>query len=548
VPAQINTSCKFSLCKKVFLAVAVSALMFLGIVLWRFISVKNNLSSVLVNFKGHSGESRGFSGAWRPKILDRNGTTLAVSVLRADVYAHPKRIPNLPEFVNSVSQLLLIPSEELEAKLDKNKSFVYLAQNVPVSLAKKAYNQVRDPLILDFTPKATRVYPFNEAASYLVGKVGKDNIGLFGIERQLDLMIKNGNKDKLRDLRLTIDIEVQRLVEAVFDKHLLRTGARSIFGVVMDGFTGEMLAIAQTERENLNLPISSVPSLKFVEYVFEPGSIFKTFSFAAILATKKYHLNSIVNCEGGTWKYGAHLIKDISKSHYLTVKDVFAKSSNIGTAKLSLSVDKGEFFNFLKNFGFGSKIWSWTEESKGIMFQTNIKPIDQIVASYGYGLAVTQIQLAQAFTTFLNDGVMISPRIFADSPVKTKRVLDSSISKVLKELLVFAVESEYGTGKAAKVDGLVVGGKTGTAKKIAPGGKGYLDGKYLSSFVGFAYMPNGSPLVIIVSVDEPNKKVYTGGAAAAPIFKEIVSDLVETRLYQKLNSKTLALNDKRNFN
>ncbi|MCS6894353.1 MAG: penicillin-binding transpeptidase domain-containing protein, partial [Deltaproteobacteria bacterium] len=191
-----------------------------------------------------------------------------------------------------------------------------------------------------------------------------------------------------------------------------------------------------------------------------------------------------------------------------------------------------KFLDYLLEFGFGKKVWMTQGESKGILFdKSNFKDIDAFVTSFGQGVAVTPIQLLQAFTVFLNGGKIIKPRILLSEPIKHQQVINQNTAQKIKEMLIKSVES--GTGRNAKIPGFHVGGKTGTAQKIDPGKRGYIAGKYFSSFIGFVDFGNHEILAMFL-IDEPSGDKYLGGQTAAPTFLRFFEKFIAKRLHEKL--------------
>lgn len=366
------------------------------------------------------------------------------------------------------------------------------------------------------------------------------------------------------DLVLNVPLKLQKNIEMILDMYKKKLGADEVIVSIMESKTGKILSLASSNRFNPEKIFQKdIPSLNVnaVEYQFEPGSVIKPVSIALVMDKNRIKKNELLfayNTKGkankkgefprGKYKLGRYTIKDDHRftKHYLTIDDILIYSSNIGTLQLAQRLSGAEFFEGMKRFGFTRKTGiDLPYEKKGVMpkiwqFSANDKKNEDNVfkatVSYGQGMTSTFMQVLKAYTVFNNEGLMITPKIvshieinndkYKEDALKNKRIITKETAKEIKRLLVKTVEQ--GTGKAAKIEGLEIGGKTGTAQ-IARGGK-YLK-KYISSFFGFVNDDKNS-YTIGVTVMNPistGKYWYYHYASwsAVPVFKEVVNNLVK---------------------
>jgi len=302
-------------------------------------------------------------------------------------------------------------------------------------------------------------------------------------------------------------------------------------GVLMDAYTGEILAMGQAPSLNFNTAkVVGRKDLKnlVVETVFEPGSIMKPLVAAAGIDAGVVTPTDMLDCGHGAMRIGKNTIKDVHPFDMLSLSDVIVRSSNIGISRVGFKLGKERLHNALERFGFG------TESLIDLPGSTNgiLRPvkdwalIDEATHSFGHGVAVTPIQVVRAVSAIANGGILPSPRlVLNESAGPVERVVSENASEEVREMMYGVVEDEKGTGHKAAIEGLRVGGKTGTAERPREDGRGYEEGAYVSSFVGFV---DGSPLgikrtlTLIIVVDKPNTNSIYGGTLAAPVFQKIM--------------------------
>lgn len=488
----------------------------------------------------------------RGPIYDRNAKLLAVSVPAGSVYVRPRQINNRAELVRRLSDLLGMRPQAIEEKIAKRAPFIWIKRQVQRSLAEKVNTWGLQGV--GYVLESKRYSPYNQAASPLIGKVGIDGIGLSGIEAMYEKLLHEDHVQKrvVRDargntlvsdgdrtfdvprgqpLRLTIDADLQLIVDEELEKGRQSANAKNAYAVMMDADTGELLAMSQAPTVNFNNPGTGTKeemSNKLVETVFEPGSIFKPIVAAAAIELGVARPTEMINCEGGRYQFATHLIKDVHPQGILSLRDVIVRSSNIGMTKVGVRLGSGRLYNAIRLFGFGTPSGlGLPGESSGILRpESTWAKIDVATHSFGQGVAVTPLQIVRAMSVIANGGKLPTLRLIqSDEPFESKRLISTQTADTVREMLYGVVEDPHGTGKKAGIKGVRVGGKTGTAQKARSGSKGYASGAYVSSFVGFVDASSlgiKQTLVLIVSIDEPKAPVIYGGALAGPVFHEIM--------------------------
>lgn len=489
--------------------------------------------------------------ATRGRILDRNGQMLATSVLAPSIWAIPEDVEEQSPQWQKLARLLDMPLADVKRKLQaEDKTFVWLKRQVDEPTARQVAALGLKGIYQ--TKEYKRQYPEGEAAAHLVGFTSIEDHGLEGVELAFNdtLSGKSGSrrviKDRLgrvveavgtevppvegRDVRLTIDSKIQffayeRLRQAVQEQR-----AQSGSVVVLDAQSGEMLAMANypsytpdrlTRRGSAALRNSALTD------TFEPGSTVKP--FVAALALERGIVTpstSMAISTSGQMRFGGAVISDTHAYPVLTVSEIVQKSSNIGIAKLALQMPASDLWELYSQIGFGQRpqlpfpgvVSGRLRPWKGW------KPIEHVTMSYGYGLSVSLVQLAQAYTVFAHDGEIIpitlqkSQYVDADG-VRGVRLLHADHARAVRQMLRM-VTSTGGTATRAQAQGYSVGGKTGTARKLDDNGT-YSNKKYRSVFVGLA--PVEQPRIIVaVMIDEPGAGRIYGGDVAAPVFSDTV--------------------------
>jgi len=497
----------------------------------------------------------------RGNIVDYKGKDLAMSAPAYSIYADPKIIENKRNFAKLVSQVTGEPVAMLMKKIrDSNKRFVWLDRLISSSSAEKLrQHNLRG---LGFVEEWKRVYPNDQLLSTVLGFTGKEGQGLEGLELMYDKELKGENKKfsmrrdargrplvqdgtvftetpQGKEIKLTIDSDMQYFVETELMQALRKHEAEAAYAVVLDAKTSAIRAMVSLPNFDLNNPQSSTSLQRrnrSIADTFEPGSTLKTFILAEALEKKIYQPSSKIFCENGKFKIGKRIIREAEQSHaqgLITLSEILAYSSNIGTSKVALKLGDESIRESLLRFGFGQKSGiDLPGEAKGIILGLPWR--DHLLAniSFGQGMTSSPLQMANAYAAIANGGMLNRPYIVesirdleTDQTVQTepksiRRVLSEEASQQMR-LMLAGVTMGKGTGLAARVPGYIVGGKTGTAQKVKTEGRGYVQGGYIGSFTGF--IPANDPqYVIFVAIDYP-KKGYYGSQNAAPLFASIAS-------------------------
>jgi cell division protein FtsI/penicillin-binding protein 2 len=398
---------------------------------------------------------------------------------------------------------------------------------------------------------------------HVIGFVDRKRVGIEGVEGALDSLLggKNGYRDVSRDgrgdeilafrgdvveprhghsIRLTIDMRIQEITEDALDVVYADVTPRKAMAVVVRPETGEILAMANRPDFDRSVMKGNFRN-HAVEALYEPGSTFKIVAIGGVLDRGLVSLSTRVFCHNGYLREPGlpSPLKDHHPYGELTVATVISKSSNIGTYKLASQLGKDSLCDYIRAFGFGKKT---NIELTGELAGT-VHPADRWSATslsrigMGYEVAVTPVQMVMAMAAVANDGVLLRPRIVAAvhdaagrdvtgfRPEVISRPISSEAARQLRKALA-GVTEEGGTGRKASVEGWSVAGKTGTSKRYDEDKKGYVEGSYVTSFVGYA--PRDHPeLAVIVVVDDPQGEKRYGGTVAAPVFAEIVGPSLE---------------------
>jgi cell division protein FtsI (penicillin-binding protein 3) len=485
--------------------------------------------------------------AHRGVLTDRYGEPLAVSTPVDTIVANPRELRPSLDRLGELAEAIGQDDEQLTRKITSNlgREFVYLQRHLPPAKSEQV-------LRLGLPGVSTvreyhRYYPAGEVVGHLLGFTDVDDRGQEGLEAEFDQWLKgeNGSKrvlqDRLgrvfgdvelissarpgRDLKTSIDLRLQYLAYRELKLAVTENRARSGTAVVLDPATGEVLAIVNQPSYNPN-DRSQYSAERYrnraITDIFEPGSSFKPFVMAAALESGAFTPSTIVDTSPGYLRVANRILtQDNSNLGRISLTTVLAQSSNVGAAKVALTMKPEEIWRVLAAFGIGRLTDSgYPGESAGVLNDPqHWRSIGQATVSYGYGVSVTALQLARAYAAIAADGIVRPVSMLAlDKPLPGERAISSSTARALADMLE-AVVSPGGTGHRAAVRNFRVAGKTGTAQKAAVGG--HDEDRHVAIFAGFA--PASRPrLVVVVVIDEPQGKYY-GGDIAAPVFANIVS-------------------------
>lgn len=496
----------------------------------------------------------------RGAIYDCNLKAQAFNLSMDSLYATPNTIKDRDKekIIEKLLPILGTDRAYLQDRLYRKKSFIWLARKLTPNKAEAV--KALKLKGLGFVKETKRIYPNSYLASHVIGFSGMDNTGLEGIERDFDkylkgsagwaIFLRDARQKKLDiwekmvlpvdglDLVLTVDEVIQYIAERELDKAFKKYNAKGASIIVMDPHTGRILAMASRPSYDLNDHSSvnkdSMRNRSICD-LFEPGSVFKIVTASAALEEKKVTEEDKFFCENGSYKVGGHILHDHRPHGTLTFRQVIEESSNIGTVKVAQLLGPDMVYQYLKAFGFGSKLGiDLSGEISGMIKPPRAWSKTSISAiPIGQEVGVTALQLASAISVIANGGQLMKPYIIdsvrdkqgrvikQNKPVLIRKVISVDTAMRIKKILTGAVEE--GTGKLAKVSGFSAAGKTGTAQKLEPNGA-YSHSKFVASFIGFA--PAEDPLLaIVVTVDEPHP-YYFGGVVAAPVFQKVAGDAI----------------------
>jgi cell division protein FtsI (penicillin-binding protein 3) len=517
-----------------------------GLLLWRayYLQVENQ------DFLRDHGNARSLRvvsiPAHRGMITDRNNQPLAISTPVASIWVTPREVLQDGDKLPRLAALLHMNLRDLKQQLQERlgREFLYLKRRVRPELAMAVKKLDMNGVNLQREYK--RYYPAGEVAAHLVGFTNVDDTGQEGVELAYDNWLKGtpGEKRVLQDrygrvvqnveslrparpgrtLHLAIDRRVQYLAYRELKAAVQRHHARGGSLVMLNPDTGEVMAMAVQPGYNPN----NRSGLKSANYrnravtdVFEPGSTMKPFTIAAALMSGRYSPASLVQTAPGYVKVLNHTIRDESNYGVLNLGSIIKKSSNVGAAKIALSLGPRPLYELYAALGFGLPTGSgFPGESAGVLNSYhNWSEVQLATIAFGYGISTTALHLAQAYAAIADDGILLPVSLTrVDKPPSGRRVMPAAVAREVRKMLEGVVQ-RGGTGLRADVPGYEVAGKTGTVHKSTAGG--YAEDRYQSLFAGMA--PASDPkLVMVVVIDEPEGNDYYGGLVAAPVFARVM--------------------------
>ena len=509
----------------------------------------------------------------RGAILDRSGKELAVSSMTKSLFVDPNHVydTHTPEEIASdIAPLIGLTEQDILDDIARGGGFVWVKRRlehteyeaVRAVIREKGYSDC-----LGFQNEAKRYYPNDALAANVIGFVGTDDEGLDGVEQALDPLLKgevreerltvDGQRrpildsifagrrvygsDYCKTVSLTIDSTIQFMVEQELDRAMAENNPDSITAIVMDPKTGEILAMASRPSYNPNrfweYPQENWKN-RAVSFIYEPGSTFKAVIAGAALQEGIVTPNQVFFDPGYVMVSGRR-IQNWSNESYgaVTFTDIVKKSLNTGFAQVGLSLGAEKMMHYTRVFGFGERTGiDLPGEEEGILFNADdMRDSDIATTAIGQSIAVTPLQLVTAMAAIANGGTLMHPYIVREirnpdgsvyeerTPREIRRVLEPTVDRTLIGLLEQVVAS--GGGKKAGVKGYRIAGKTGTAQKIRRETAGYLEGRYIASFCGFA--PVEDPIfTVLVMIDDPRGGDFYGGQIAAPVASRIFTQLL----------------------
>ncbi|MEP5764449.1 MAG: penicillin-binding transpeptidase domain-containing protein [Halieaceae bacterium] len=485
--------------------------------------------------------------AYRGIVSDRRGEPLAVSTPVISIWANPRELAKSGRIAELATAMGLDGTElEQRVKRYSNKEFMYLKRHLTPPAARRIL-QRKVPGV-GGRREYQRYYPAGEVAAHLVGFTNLDDHGIEGIELAYDSWLQGvpGRKQVIKDLygevvrdigelraaspgkdlQLSIDLRLQYLAHRELQRAIASSKASAGTVVTLDSRTGEVLALVNHPTYNPNGRRGIKPEQtrnRAITDVFEPGSTMKPITLVAALESGLYTPDTIIDTSPGQIKVGSKVLLDPVNYGAISVARVVAKSSQVGIVKMALNLDEQAVWGTFNRFGLGENPGTgFPGESAGVLpYRENWRPIERVTLAYGYGLAVTPLQLARAYGVIASGGRLLTPSLIKQESrrVEARQVIAPRVAAQVLEVL-HAVTGAEGTARGAQVAGYTVAGKTGTAHKVGSGG--YADDRYLAFFAGIA--PASEPrLVTIVLIDEPKGDHYYGGEVAAPVFSRITA-------------------------
>ncbi|MBB5408688.1 cell division protein FtsI (penicillin-binding protein 3) [Paraburkholderia sp. HC6.4b] len=488
--------------------------------------------------------------ATRGRIVDRNGSMLAVSLATYEIWATPKLVDE--SAFAPLAKLLDLPLAELRRRLNGERSFVLLKRQVDADtaghlsrLGLAGITQIAD---------TKRFYPEGESAAHVVGFTDIEDNGQEGVELAANAQLQGvpGHREVIRDrlgrvisetrplvparngatIQLTIDRRIQQLAYTQLKAAIAQHRAEAGSVVVLDARNGEILALANypsfDPNDRTHLSGRQLRNRAVID-TFEPGSTIKPLVVALSIDEGKVRPQSIIDTAPGWYRIGPAVIHDTSNHGAMTVAEAVQKSSNIALAKLALNLPAETIWTKYRQYGLGLKPelpFPGVAAGKLRPYK-RWRPIEQATMAYGYGLSVSLLQIAQVYTAYAGDGALrrvslLREPLDADSPAsfadRGESVTTPGTARAIRNMLEMAT-GNGGTGRAATVAGYRVGGKTGTARKQI--GAGYAKNRYRALFVGMAPMSDPR-LIVAVMIDDPAGKAFYGGTVAGPVFSGVM--------------------------
>ncbi|MDG2061095.1 MAG: penicillin-binding protein 2 [SAR86 cluster bacterium] len=487
----------------------------------------------------------------RGSILDRNGKYLALDVESYTLQVDLENFDPTPKKISSVLHILREDEKNFANKIRNKKGFIQVKRHLTLKekieierLGIKGISLLRD---------LKRSYPQGEISAHAVGITDIDRNGLQGAEKLFDNYMKstsgsfNGSKDRVgnklygirvepergRNINMTLDIRIQSIAYNELRSSVLNHGAKSGSIILVDPISSEILAMANypsfepSNRKELS-DFSLLRNRSAID-LFQPGSVIKPIAMAAVIDFNNYDVSKIIDTSPGWIDFGGYRTEDYRDYGELTLSEIIARSSNVGMVKLCSKVEKGFIYEYLGKFGIGSYPASILINTReGFLSYTDaVTPRDKVSACYGYGMSVTSIHLAQAYSILASNGIYKELTLFKNNEempyfIESKRVISEETVNFINETLYQAVNSNFGTAKRARIKAISVSGKTGTVENIENNKQ-----VYSAIFAGFA--PSKKPkIVAIVSLHGLEGEIHSGSSVAAPLFSRVMEQSLHT--------------------
>ncbi|MDQ1354911.1 MAG: hypothetical protein QG657_5220 [Acidobacteriota bacterium] len=546
--------------------------LFIGLFLWILFICASLVKIQVIDYSKNVAKVQAQSNfifpinAKRGTIYDSKGQVLAISVKAKSAFLNSKEVAQSLSLFKDIKQKIVLTAEErknIEDRIRRSEKFIWIKRKLPpeeYESLKKIKDSNKSNSNLDFVEEYKRVYPQDTIACHVLGGVGLDEQGLYGLEYELDDTMRGtpGKARVMRDARrkafklsylneplpgrdvyLTIDSSIQFFVERELQKTVEQYEARGGTVIVMDSRDGAILTMASYPAFSPG-EVKNIPSLMVknsaVSFIYHPGSTFKVVLASIALEENVCSPQNEFNCYNGVYKIMDRQITDVHPFSRLSFENIIIQSSNIGAAKIAERLGKTKYYNGIKKFGFGDRTGvGLPGEERGLF-----KPVKQWTGvslqfiAGGYEIAVTPLQMARAFNVIASGGYLTEPYVLKEvdgmfvKPNPAVKILGPATTQGMTGIMTEVVNT--GTAKKTQIAGIDIAGKTGTTKII---GK---DRKYISSFGGF-FPAENSRVTVFVVIDEP-KGDYYGGDVAAPLFKAITEKLLlYFKIYPGLDKK-----------
>ena len=494
----------------------------------------------------------------RGKILDRNNSELAITINKYEFWVNTNKPFDENAIVTLFSNTFNKNENFYTDILSIKKNYNVIEKNITDDEAHLIISKINNIKGLNYEKRPSRFYQYNQFASHAIGYMDNNGDGKLGIEKKLNgllngdttaISLQKGAKGKYfhkkifdetniqgHDITLTIDIELQKILQEELNKAVQNNNAIGANGIIVNPHNGEILAMASIPDFNPN-QYNEYSLENFNNAVisnsYEPGSTFKVLPLALILNDKSYSINDSIDCENGMYRLPNNKpMHDHEPEDFLSIKDILVYSSNIGISKLSESYNNKELYKLIKRFGFCSKTnIPLNNEATGKIRQlSNWHQTSKHYISIGQELSITNLQLAMAYSAIANGGILVKPSlikaveknnaiVYSNINYEIRRVLNREISYEIKNMLKEVVN--YGTGKAIDLSSYNIAGKTGTAQKFKDG---HLN-NYIATFASI--FPADNPeFVMIVSIDEPEYGKHWANLSAVPASREIIKRML----------------------
>ena len=463
---------------------------------------------------------------FRKEIVDRNDNLLAVNIPSASLFANPQIVLDPETSVKKLAEILPdINKTKLLRELKSNKSFIWVKRDLLPSQQEKITSL--GLLGFDFEEEQKRIYTFSNLLSHTVGYVSRDLVGLSGLELAYDRYLTNADSElnepgtQKEPLKLSVDIRLQSILSEEIDKTLKQFNAIGAVGIIADPNSGEILALVSKPDFDPHYPNLAKPKQLFNMAslgIYEIGSVFKSLTMAVGFDTGAINMNDAYDIS--YMKVGGFQIKDYTPRHgWHSIPDIFLHSSNIGVSQIMFEIGKSNFKKYLKKLGLLDQLQIELPERGTPLFPSEKRwnELTSATMSYGYGISISPLHFVKAILPVVNGGILYDLTLLKrkDEKIMGTRVFSENTSKQMQKL--FRTVVKEGTGKRAEVKGYLIGGKTGTAEKLATGVKGkkkYLKNSRMTSFLGI--LPASNPqYVIYIMIDEPKPTKETFGFATA---------------------------------